>query len=320
MLRLVTLWWPIMLGLGCWALAPALPVGVVWAQAAAALMWSAPPVCALVQALWALGLAARRRAAGPLVGLCALPLVGAPWAVGAPAPAGALRVAVLNVNAFSPVGPAGVQAQIAALELDVLVLVEHRLEAVPGLVRVAGNLDQPLPRPSYGTTVWCRGACAAWVSPLIGSDRQRMPLAVVALPAVGACLLGVHAPPPAPLDASGIEPYTRWLAAFIEDGRLVRALGPCPAGAGVVVAGDLNHVPGSDPHRRLVGRGLRDLLWGRGLFAASWPAGGGFPALPVLRLDHVLVGAVGAAPPLRVDLEGSDHRGFVVELWPSGPG
>lgn len=319
MQRHATLWWPLALGLACWALAPALPTGLVWAQAAAALMWSAPPVCALAQALWSLGLTLRRRAAAPLLGLLALPLVGLPWAGGAPAPEGALRVAVLNVNAFSPSPPEGVQAQLAALDLDVLVLVEHRLDAVPGLVRVAHNLDQPLPRPSYGTTVWCRGACRAWVSPLVGSDRQRMPLAVVDLPSVGACLLGVHAPPPAPLDASGIEPYTRWLAAFIERGRLVRALGPCRAGAGVVVAGDLNHVPGSAPHRRLVGRGLRDLLWGRGLFAASWPAGGGFPALPLLRLDHVLAGAVGAAPPVRVDLEGSDHRGFVVELWPNSP-
>ncbi len=315
--------WPTLISAVCPALARALPEVSVLGQAAAALLWSAAPVLALVQGAWALGCALWWRRAWPLLGLLVLPLAGLPLGGWGPSPgpsggpsagpsAGRLRVAVLNVNAFSE-APAGPLAEaIDALQLDVLVMVEHRVREVSGLGLAAHNFDAPLPRPSYGSGVWCRGGCAAWVSPLVGSADQRMPLAVVRLP--GACLLGLHTPPPAPKDASGIGPHTRWIASFIQEGRLKRSLGPCRAGDGVVAAGDLNHVPGSAPHRRLRAAGLRDALAGRGLFAASWPSGSGFPNLPVLRLDHVLVGAADVDAPRRVQIPGSDHHGFVFTL------
>lgn len=311
--RLLKWAWPTVLSALCWAAAPGLPEASVGGQAAAALMWSAPAPLALVQALWGLGCAARWRRTWPVLALLALPIAGLPLGPPAPAPvaAGRLRVAVLNVNAFSAAPPEPLERFIDDLELDVLVMVEQRILAVPGLRLVAHNFDQPLPRPSYGSGVWCRGACEASLSPLIGSAAQRMPLAVVRLPGGAGCLLGLHTPPPAPKDASGIGPHTRWIASFIEGGRLKRSLGPCRAGEGVVAAGDLNHVPGSAPYRRLLAVGLRDSLAGRGLFAASWPTGAGFPDLPILRLDHVLVGQVNVDAPRRAPIPGSDHHGFV---------
>lgn len=311
--RLLRWLWPTALSALCPLLAMALPEVSVAGQAAAALLWSAPPVLALVQVGWSVGCALRWRAAWPALGLLAAVGAGLPvgWgAAVAPAPGG-LRVAVFNVNAFSPEAPEPLLAAIDALQLDILVMVEQRVLGVPGMTLVADNFDEPLPRPSYGSGVWCRGACAAELSPLVGAADQQMPLAVVRLPGRAVCLLGLHTPPPAPLRATGIGPHTRWIAGFIEQGRLARSLGPCRAGDGVIAAGDLNHVPGSAPYRRLRARGLRDALSGRGLWATSWPSGGGFPALPLLRLDHVLVGAADVGPPERVALPGSDHRGFV---------
>ena len=88
---------------------------------------------------------------------------------------------------------------------------------------------------------------------------------------------------------------------------MVRDWGPCMADDGVVVVGDMNHVPGSLAHRTLLATGLRDGLQGWGVFAASWPAGGGWPNFPVFALDTVLVGQgrVGGVRQIRVP--GADH-------------
>ena len=142
-----------------------------------------------------------------------------------------------------------------------------------------------------------------------------MPVAVVWLPDVAVCLLGIHAPPQVPKDPSGMGPYVDWLVERIGDGRVVRGLEPCATGAPVVLSGDFNHVPGSGTIDRLLARGLVDPLAGTGLASLTWPSGGGWPNLPVFRLDHVLVGALDIAELRKTRVPGSDHQGwgFVVQ-------
>jgi endonuclease/exonuclease/phosphatase (EEP) superfamily protein YafD len=299
-------------------LALPLPEDRVWAQIGVALLLSAPPWLWAAQAALSLLLALRGRGRKHLFGLLALIGVGRPPAL-LPAARpldGGLRVAVVNVNAFSPLDAAQIEAWAAGLQLDALVAVERRGAEIDGMVRVADDFEARLPRPSHHSAAWCRAGlgCAADVSPQIGSPTMQMPVVRLHLPAVGRCLVGLHAPPPVPKDPTGLRPHLEALADVIASGRLARAYGPCPAGAGVVVAGDLNHVPGSWAARLLLDRGLTDALAGAGAFGATWPGGGGFPDLPVFRLDHVLVGDAEVGGLTRLRVPGSDHRAWAFSL------
>lgn len=301
-----------------------LPRTSVVGQGVAALLWGGLPYLALVQCafapvLWHRGF---RSLALLSLGLGLLAL-GPDLRASKPPNPQAVRVAVLNVNSFSPdpeIGP--LHTMVAALNLDLAIVVEKRPETLPGMIRVADDFEEPLPRPSFATAVFCRSQCEAWVSPLIGSAHQRMPIGVVRVGhgERGVCIIGIHAPPPAPLDATGMGPHIRWLSSFIDNGKISRHLGPCQREDGVVVAGDLNGVPGGRPYRWLTSRGLSDPLLFRGLRANTWPSGGGWPDLPLLRLDHILVGAADVQVGAKVRIPGSDHQThpFTVRL-PEGP-
>ena len=66
----------------------------------------------------------------------------------------------------------------------------------------------------------------------------------------------------------------------------------------------------------LLHRGLRDRLLSWGVWAASWPAGGGWPNLPFFQLDHLLVGPVEIPRVQQVRVPGSDHIALVLDVVP----
>lgn len=302
-------------------LAWVLPEESVWGQALAALLWTAPPWLALVQALWGPALAWRWRARWPLLALVALAGVGRPVplldAARRVAPAEAVSIGMFNVNAFSPAPAAELEAWAGALELDVVVLLEKRGETIPGMVRVADDFEPPLHRASHHSAVFCREglACDALITPQLGSPSMAMPFALVALPGVDRCLIGLHAPPQVPKNPSGMRPHLQVLRDRVAGGRLSADWGPCSAGQGAVVAGDLNHVPHSRPWWWLRRAGLDDVVAGVGIFGRTWPSGGGWPDLPTFRLDQVMVGAASVGALRRVAVPGSDHRGWIFAVW-----
>ena len=220
-----------------------------------------------------------------------------------------VKTIVANVNAFTGRSDELAEA-IADLDTDIAVLLERRTYDIPGMVRASDDFDTPLERPSHHTAVFCRTGCEAWVSPQIGSASMAMPVALVR-PAPGLCLVGVHAPPPIPLDSSGIRPYIAYLARHIEGGRVKSDWEACRAGDGAAVIGDLNAVRGSWPYRSLQAAGLRDPLAGAGIWGLSWPFGGGWPTLPFFQLDHVLLGEASIEGLHMLRIPDSDHRAIM---------
>ena len=100
--------------------------------------------------------------------------------------------------------------------------------------------------------------------------------------------------------------------------RRIAEIGAEPGPPTLIVA-DLNAARWHPPFRRLLARGWRDAheSVGRGL-SVSWPTTGRWP-LPFVRLDHGLAGPGLDVLAVRdVDLPGSDHRGFVVTVAPTG--
>ena len=88
-----------------------------------------------------------------------------------------------------------------------------------------------------------------------------------------------------------------------------------PAGAALVMAGDFNATLDHAPFQRILATGKRDAFLEAGSgYGATWPSWRG-PIVPVMRLDHVLVGdgvtVVSVADQVSA---GSDHRRLVAEL------
>ncbi len=291
--------WPVVGGLG-WVVAGLLPDDVIGCVAVSAVLWSLPPWMGLLWPVWTALVALLRGPARRWMWVSLLGLIGAgvpvqcvPAARPIAEPAGSVRVAVWNVNAYSPDrSGAALFEKLGALSPDVVVILERRFEDIPGFERVADDFAGAWPRPSHHSAVYRRpGVLAeAAVTPQLGSETMAMPVAIVWLPGPGVCLLAVHAPPQVPIDPTGMAPYVQWLVDRVEAGRVSGDLSPCEQGAPVVMTGDFNHVPGSGPLRRFARAGLEDPLSGTGLFGLTWPSGGGWPDLPVFRLDHVLVG------------------------------
>ena len=122
------------------------------------------------------------------------------------------------------------------------------------------------------------------------------------------CVVIIHAPPPVPIDASGMRPYIEHLSERIKGGRAAENWGACKAGDRLVLTGDFNAVAGSWPLRQLLAQGFEDRLWMRGIWSHTWPMNGHFFPIPVFRIDHLL-----AHPELDPHIEllsvpDSDHR------------
>jgi endonuclease/exonuclease/phosphatase (EEP) superfamily protein YafD len=315
---------PGLVALACGPLVHTLPEDTVLAQALSAILSAAPPWLALVWIPWAIVGAWRTGLWGPglacaILGLVFMgrPVATLPQDIGRPDDA--VTVLLVNVNAFSDdPDVSALESRIAAQSADVVVVLELRGKQVPGMRRVADNFDTRLARVSHATAVFCRDgfACEAEVTPEFGTKTSHMPVALVSL-GNGLCLLGAHAPPPVPLNPTGLRPYMEAVAAHIEAGRLVDDWGPCRGGDAAVLSGDLNSVPGMPVVSLIHSRGMRDALRGGGVFAASWPAGGGWPNLPVFPLDHLLVGDANVSDVRQVRVPGSDHIGVRFRLWPA---
>jgi endonuclease/exonuclease/phosphatase (EEP) superfamily protein YafD len=77
--------------------------------------------------------------------------------------------------------------------------------------------------------------------------------------------------------------------------------------------GDFNASAGTVFHRAVSKLGLTDLFAWPKTHAGSWPNGGGWPRLAVLRIDHAFVSPqLDARAHLRF-IPGSDHRAVVVD-------
>lgn len=301
----------------------ALPEDSVTSQGVAAILCMSPAWCCAVWLPWSVVGGWRTGWWGPASACAVLALATlgrpVPWVTqDGPPPAHGVQVLVVNVNAFSDApDPEGLGRAIAEAGVDVAVVIEKRVLAVPGMTRVADNFEDDLPRISHASAVFCRApaACPSVVTPEFGSESQRMPVTLTRLPDHGICLLGAHAPPPVPLDPTGLRPHIEAIVDKLDDGALAADWGPCRAGDGVVLAGDLNAVPRSPIVQQLHAAGLRDSLAGAGVFAASWPAGGGWPDLPVFQLDHLLVGDAHVAEVEQLRVPASDHIGLRFTTW-----
>ncbi len=306
---------PVLLGLLSHALAWTLPADRVWTNAAQAVLLTAPRYLLLAWVAGALVLLLRARLVlwPLLMATAGLTLAGIPTTG---AEGEGLLLISTNVQAYAETR-APLEQALAALEPDVVIAIEQRAEAIDGLVRMADNYDRDLVRPSHGTAVFCRAelGCDAEITQEFGSPTSHMPLALVRVQ--GLCILGVHGPPPVPLDASGLAPYMARIADAISGGRLVERWGPCAIADPVLIAGDLNAVPGSGPHRLLRSRGLVDAVQDQGIWAGTWPAGGGWPDLPLLRLDHLLAGPLEVSSVRTLRLPGADHKALRARVRPA---
>ncbi len=302
---------PLVLGLVCRLAEGLLPEETVWGSAASALLLSAPRWCMLLYPIIGLLLLLQgRRRFGVVLGLCGGALAGLPLSQGQET---GQHLVFANVQAYSGESEALEQA-LAALQADVVITVERRADQVAGMVRVADNFDEDLPKPSHGAAVFCRDpeACEAVVTPEFGAESCGMPIALLRLGA-SLCVVGVHVPPPVPVCATGVRPYVREIHSHIREGRIIGDWGPCRTGDPVLAAGDFNAVPGSWALRTLAEAGLERDWDIRGVWGSTWPAGGGWPDFPVLRLDHVLTGEVEVHRLQLSDLPGADHK--ALELW-----
>jgi len=218
-----------------------------------------------------------------------------------------------NVQAYAS-GQGALEKALSKERADVVLAIEKRAEEIDGMTRVVDNFDRDLPKPSHGMAFFCRHdlECAGWVSPEIGVEGCSMPVALLRLEQK-ICVVGVHVPPPVPICATGVRAYISWLAERIEDGRMATREGAWEIGDPVLAIGDFNATPVSWTVKRMLAQGLRDPLFHRGIYAATWPAGGGWPNLPFFRLDHVFPGALSVTGVQTFRLPQSDHK--ALRVW-----
>ncbi len=127
-------------------------------------------------------------------------------------------------------------------------------------------------------------------------------------------ILGVHAPPPLPFCKETTEPTIQGVAAWIQKGKLVDAIGKSPVGESVIVAGDLNVGPFNSVLKSLVKSGLQDAYavgaWRPG---PTWSPRSWIPAF--LRIDYIWIPTEFTILNAQVvHLPGSDHQGVVVDM------
>lgn len=288
-----------------------LPNEVVAAAVLEAVLLSSPRWSML---LWVLGgfwlaVAHRQRRAGlGLAGVSFL-LLGWPFA----GQGEGLLIISANVQAYSD-SFAELEEALAREQADVVLTIERRGEQIRGMHRVGDNYDQELKKASHGLAFFCREGlrCQAWVSPLIGAEDCSMPVGFLRIEEA-VCLIGIHVPPPVPICATGRRPYVDWVVQRIEDGRIAADVGPCKRGDAVLAAGDFNATQGSWTTRAFLDEGLHDPQYHRGIYASTWPAGGGWPNVPVFRLDHAFAGQLSITGIQQFRLPDADHK--ALRIW-----
>ena len=135
-----------------------------------------------------------------------------------------LDIAVFNVNAFNG-HEEELENYLGMLDVDLLVMIEKRAEQIPGMQRVHDDFQEKRPKISHNNAVFCKKdqVCSVWISDEIGSPNMSMPYLLMRLQSIhqrNICLIGVHAPPQVPIDASGMKPYIRKLIPFMNNGKV----------------------------------------------------------------------------------------------------
>ena len=223
-----------------------------------------------------------------------------------------LSVVVANVNAFVP-EIHQFEQDISDLKSPYFVQIERRTNTISSMKRAAFDGKNIGLRRSHYTDVFCQNECEAYVTDQIGSSTMAMPVALLR-PKDKVCVVAIHAPPPLPVDASGMKPYIEYLEQHIQDGRVVENWFVCNKGDGVLMMGDANAVPGSAPYQRLVNLGLHDVQSDIGIWGSTWPMKDFYLPIPIFRLDHILVGDVEIRGWRQIPIDGSDHKGLQVWL------
>ena len=213
----------------------------------------------------------------------------------------ALKIATANVLQDNR-DPVALVESLALHDPDVIVLEEMR---VP-LDRLA-HLIEDYPAVTYGDgrrDILIMSRLPVEHLGLVKLGRRELPWMDVVTEAGIVRVVGVHLTAPV-----GDWRTTAWRHESARAAEVFSELGP-----NVVVAGDFNATGQHHVIRSLIDAGFRDahLERGRGL-GATWPAGG--RAIPVLRLDHIMVGpALDTVSLQRIDLPGSDHRGLLATI------
>ena len=224
---------------------------------------------------------------------------------------GERTILVANVNAFSGHEEL-LQKELAAGGDDFVMQIERRTQSIPSMKRVGHDQKNTDLRISHYSEVYCAEDCQAAVTDQIGSKTMAMPIALLHLDD-GICAIGIHAPPPLPVDPTGMKPYLDYLSAHISAGLVIDDWLVCHKGDRVLLMGDLNAVPHSLPYRRLLDMGLVDVRRKSGIFGATWPMQDFYSPIPVFRLDHIM-----ASEELEIRgwesiaVSNSDHRGLRV--------
>ena len=113
------------------------------------------------------------------------------------------------------------------LNVDILLMIEKRAETIPKMHRRLQTISHKRPKISHNNAIFCKKdiSCSGWISEEIGSENMSMPYILLRFSNptdndTHICLVGVHAPPQVPIDASGMKPYIKELVSYIEKGRV----------------------------------------------------------------------------------------------------
>ena len=236
--------------------------------------------------------------------------------VGVPDPGkgvGDRSVLVANVNAFSGEEEL-LQKELSQYGDPFVIQIERRIQSIPKMKRVGFDSENKDLRISHYSEVYCTNDCQAAVTDQIGSDTMAMPIALLHLED-NICVVGIHAPPPLPIDPSGMKPYLDYLSEHIVDGVVAKDWMVCRKEDRVLLMGDLNAVPDSVPYLRLLDMGLMDVRRKSGIWGATWPMEDFYSPIPVFRLDHIMVGGgLHVTGWESIPISNSDHRGLRVWL------
>ena len=299
---------------------PLFLVGIVWiyarffpttnmtGYALQAIFLSTPPYLCLVFPFYTVLLWRRRLGWYSVFGFVLWVGVGIP---DQGAGTGARTILVANVNAFSG-NEELLQKELSEGRDSFIIQIERRVQSIPNMKRVGYDKKNKDLRVSHYSEVYCVHDCQAAVTDQIGSQTMAMPIALLRLED-RVCVVGIHAPPPLPVDPTGMKPYLDYLADHISEGIVVKKWLVCRKGDRVLLMGDLNAVPHSVPYRRLLDMGFVDVRAQSGIWGATWPMEGFYSPLPVFRLDHIMVGGgLQLSGWESVSISNSDHRGLRV--------
>jgi endonuclease/exonuclease/phosphatase (EEP) superfamily protein YafD len=222
-----------------------------------------------------------------------------------PGPGPGLRIAAQNLWKDNP-DPRRAARTVLAARADVLVLTELTPRLLQALRREGMERAYPYRvvrtrRGSGGIAVLSK---VLFHLPRGQTSSYRLEVVLRPQGAAPVDLVAAHLPSPTRFGVDGWVDEYRDLTSFVA-GR----------GTDLVLAGDFNATSGTIPFRALASAGnLRDAQdVGGGGFRPTWSERSRLP--PLLRLDHVLVGAATGVASFRFLAPiGSDHRGIVADL------